>query len=46
MIPDFIARHDRVASFGLANLPISDQELAASIGSEATIHPCRRVRLA
>lgn len=40
-VADFAARHDRLASFSLANLAISDDELADSIGTRPIVHPCR-----
>lgn len=40
-IDDFVARHDRLASFSLHHLAISDDELAESIGTQPVVHPCQ-----
>ncbi len=38
----FAALHAESASFSLANLVISDDEMAMEIGSRPLVHPCRR----
>lgn len=43
-IPDFLARHDRIASYSLANLSISDDEMASCLGSQVVVHPLRGAR--
>lgn len=43
-LADFIARHDRIASFSLANLSISDDEMASCLRSEVVVHPLRGAR--
>jgi formylmethanofuran dehydrogenase subunit A len=43
-LSDFIIRHDRIASYSLANLSISDDEMASCLGSEIVVHPLRGAR--